>query len=118
MFHRIPRRLDQEDKFIFGMTGRQTFIMLVGFAFAGIVVSYIDFSSISGFIIGCSVFTSIMLLAAIVAFIRLHYRYIEQYVIVLLAYLVSKRYYLSKPLMIADEFEEPIEKKKEEVEEW
>lgn len=119
--HRIPIHLEEEDKFIFNLTGRQTLILGIGLAFGYIAASDFDFSYLSGVIIGCVLFLVIFGLSAVVAFLPYHHRDLEQWALIALTYIAQPKYYIRGRLTLETKQHKKHfdrEEQKEEREEW
>ena len=92
--HRIPLHLEQEDKFIFNLTGRQTLIVGSGCALGAGAISNFNFSTVHGFLFGTIAFVLIVALSCIVAFTRFHHRDLDQWALIVLVYLSKPRHYI------------------------
>ena len=119
--HRIPIHLEEEDKFIFNLTGRQTLIIGIGLALGYTVASDFDFSYLSGVILGTVAFLVVVGLSAVVAFVQYHHRDLEQWALIALAYIDQPKYYTRGRVTIETQRQtKPYEseEQKEEQEEW
>jgi PrgI family protein len=119
--HRIPIHLEEEDKFIFSLTGRQTLVLGIGLALGYAAASDFNFSHLSGVIIGCVLFLLIFSLSVVVAFMRYHHRDLEQWALIALTYIAQPKYYVRYRLTIETHPQKKhaaTQEQKEESEEW
>ena len=118
--HKVPIHLDQEDKFLVGMTARQALVIGIGITFGYMLSSDFDFSQGWGFVLGAFLFVVCVALSLAVAFIRVNRRDLDQWVLVWIAYISHPHYYLGRPLaQETDEYDEIVlHEEKAEVEEW
>ncbi len=119
--HHIPIHLEEEDKFIFNLTGRQTLIMAIGLALGYTLASDFDFSRLSGVLVGTFAFLAVVGLSAVVAFVQYHHRNVEQWALIALVYVTEPKYYVRGHVMIKTQSEtKPYaqEAQQEEQEEW
>lgn len=98
--HKIPVHLEQEEIFVWGMTGRQ--ILLVG---CGVVLGYMFFTdlinalpSIWGLVLASACAGITVVLFTVAAFVRILGRGVEQWTVVGLLYLFTPHLYLWGPL--------------------
>lgn len=96
--HKIPIHLEQEDKFLLGMTARQCLVIAVGGTLAYAALPS-DFSSLSSVIIGLIVSALLFLATLAVAFIRVQHRDLEQWMLIGLMYLSQPKCFLWHPVL-------------------
>jgi hypothetical protein len=112
--HRIPIHLEQEDKFLLTLTGRQTLVIGLGLTFGYMIGS--DFPLLPGAVL----FVCCVTLAVVVAFVRYHHRHLEQWAIIALMYSTSPAVYIRGRLMEEnrEEARKVLEVEEKESEEW
>jgi hypothetical protein len=123
MQHKIPIHLDQPDKFILGLTGRQTGILALGLALGYMVANNFEYGAHLWLLLPAGLcFLCIMLLAVLVAFVRIGHKHLEQWAIIIFLFYASPRIYLwrSQRLELARENEGVSEENETqgEEEEW
>lgn len=100
--HKTPIHLDQPDKFILGLTSRQTIIMALGLSFGYLAFSAFDYiDNLLLLIPALLCFALCVLAAALLAFIRYKHRDLEQWALIVFMFYASPRRYLWRAVMIS-----------------
>ncbi|WP_126632191.1 PrgI family mobile element protein [Dictyobacter alpinus] len=93
--HKVPIHLDQPDKFILNLTGRQTIILALGLALGYMAFNAFDYSSTLILLVPALLcFALCLLLAALLAFIRVKHKDLEQWALITFMFYASPRRYL------------------------
>jgi hypothetical protein len=127
MQHKIPIHLDKPDKFVLGMTGRQTVIVALGLALGYMAFGAFDYTDNLFLLIPAILcFALILLLAVIVAFVKYKHKDLEQWALIAFMYYASPRRYIwtAERLYVPTSEEldaeqwSPLDRKKGQTEEW